>query len=105
MAVATPQKVVRSPDFKRVYSNASGARISPLDATITFSYQGELEPGVEAVQELVVVSMSIQHLAAFIQLLQTSLQAHQDKFGQITLGAGVSFGGSAFQKDAKSGAQ
>jgi diaminopimelate epimerase len=94
--VSAPQKTIRSPEFRRVYANASGARISPLDVTLTFGFQGEIEPGVEAIQEMVTVSMSPQHLIVFVKLLQDTLNAHMAQFGDVSEGviAGVNVSSS-----------
>jgi hypothetical protein len=86
----------RAPDFKRIYSNAPSSSITGLDAQITFSFQGALQPGQDGIEEQVMVSMSIETYAALLNLMQTTYQQYLRARQQNPTG-GVNLSGSASQ--------
>lgn len=85
-----PIHTIRVSDFKRIYANTSSIRVSPLDVTILFGFQGEIEVGVDGVQELMSVTMSHQHLSVFMAMLQQTVQQAITASSDPTAGISVS---------------
>jgi len=73
----------RSPEFKDVYSNHSRINVSPFDFSMVYSKIVEHAPGLNAIEDQVVVRMSPQQFKIFVQTATNMLKSWEDVFGDI----------------------
>lgn len=76
----------RAPDFRYIYTNAFGMRLSNTDATIMFGV--EEKPGDRDIYEQLGVSMTPMTLKVMLAGLQKSLNAYEAANGEIPIPAG-----------------
>lgn len=76
-------QMVKSPDFKDLYSNSPRVSMTPFDMTLMFGKIIEPSPGVNVIEDLAHVRLSPYQFKAFVQSMVVALDAWEETFGTI----------------------
>ncbi|MBA2339139.1 MAG: DUF3467 domain-containing protein [Pyrinomonadaceae bacterium] len=88
LPIASPQqqmKVIRSEDYRTVYTNAAKIGLTTWDVRLTFSTIVEAEVGKLATEEQVTVIMSPQHAKDLLRVFVINLANWEKQFGAIKI--------------------
>lgn len=78
-----PNKFVRSPDYRDIYSNHVRLTVSSSDISIIFSKIIELSYGVNTIEDNVNIRLSPQQCKAFVDSASKTLAAWEEVFGEV----------------------
>ncbi|NUU94795.1 hypothetical protein XO10_00465 [Marinitoga sp. 1135] len=78
-------KIIKSEDFKEVYSNFITVSSSFYDLSISFGkIRNASEKGIEAIVREEII-MSPQHAKEFLKILSQHIKKYEEQFGEIKL--------------------
>jgi hypothetical protein len=77
--------VFRSQEWRSVYTNNTKIRVNASDISVTFARVLEYPIGVNALEELVEVTMTPKTLKQVLITLQETIRCHEELFGEIVL--------------------
>ena len=83
LALNFATSVIKSADFKDIYTNSSRISISPFDMSMMFGRTIELSPTGHAVEDLAHVRMSPYQFKIFVQAMVNTLEAWEAAFGAL----------------------
>lgn len=83
--LTTVANMVRSPDYKDLYSNYTRVGVSPSDLNIVFSRIGETSNNQPLIEDLVMVRMSPQQFKVFVDHVVKTMTAWESVFGEVAV--------------------